>query len=238
MFLLQESQNIFELTPGDRIEILKNVFDLMSIDTAKERIAEKKREVQLQKKILGDTQHQDAKLRITLQSLITAYTILSEEQQRTILNQYASTIKERSMIVDRITLDQCSVPEELTTIVQTTQTQIQYYQQQQQSYMQTIAHFEQNINKIQEKIQQTQSQMYDTQQQITTIQTQVQSANIPDPRKIKQQILEQTQQQSEIQSVIIIDTYRTINTAIGLEISEQIHNIVYAYQVIQAAIQQ
>lgn len=52
MFLLQESQNIFELTPGDRIEILKNVFDLMSIDTAKERIAEKKRDVQLQKKIL------------------------------------------------------------------------------------------------------------------------------------------------------------------------------------------
>jgi len=67
MFLLQESQNIFELTPGDRIEILKNVFDLMSIDIAKDRIAEKKREVQLQKKILGDTQHQDAKLRLSLQ---------------------------------------------------------------------------------------------------------------------------------------------------------------------------
>lgn len=77
MFLLQESQNIFELTPGDRIDILKNVFDLMSIDVAKDRIAEKKREVQLQKKILGDTQHQDAKLRMSLQGLITAYNELA-----------------------------------------------------------------------------------------------------------------------------------------------------------------
>lgn len=52
MFLLQESKNIFELQPAERIEILKNVFDLMSIDEAKDRIADRRREVQLQRKIL------------------------------------------------------------------------------------------------------------------------------------------------------------------------------------------
>jgi len=238
MFLLQESQNIFELTPGDRIEILKNVFDLMSIDTAKDRIAEKKREVQLQKKILGDTQHQDAKLRITLQSLITAYNDLSGQQQRDMLHKYASTIKEWSMIMDKITLDQCNIPEELSSIVQTIQTKMQQYNQQQQSYTQTIAHFVQNIEKIQEKTQQIQTQIQTIQQQITTIQTQIQSAKIPDPTQLKQQIIKHTEQQTAIQATIAIDIYRDINTTIGLEISEQTHSIVYAYQVIQAATQQ
>lgn len=238
MFLLQESENIFELTPGDRIEILKNVFDLMSIDTAKERIAEKKREVQLQKKILWDTQHQDAKLRISLQSLIEAYNELLQQEQRNILDQYASTIKERSMIVDKITLDQCSIPEELSTIVLTTQRQIQYYQQQQQSHTQTLAHFDQNIHRIQEKIQQTQSQMQATQQQIATIQTQIQSANISDPTQLKQQIAQQIEKQEIIQSTVVIDIYREINATIGLQIPEQTYAIIYAHQIIQAAIQQ
>jgi DNA repair exonuclease SbcCD ATPase subunit len=238
MFLLQESQNIFELTPGDRIEILKNVFDLMSIDTAKERIAEKKREVQLQKKILWDTQHQDAKLRICLQWLIGTYNELIQQEQRATLQQYASTIKERSMIVDKITLDQCSIPQELSTIVQTTQSQIQQYQQQQQSYLQTITHFEQNIQKIQEKIQQTQTQIQTTQEQINIINTQIQSANIPDPTKVKEQILQHTEKQVTIQSSIVMDQYRHININIGLDVGEQTHAIIYAHYVIQAAIQQ
>jgi DNA repair exonuclease SbcCD ATPase subunit len=237
MFLLQESQNIFELTPGDRIEILKNVFDLMSIDTAKERIAEKKREVQLQKKILWDTQHQDAKLRISLQSLINAYDELSQQEQRATLQQYASIIKERSMIVDKITLDQCSIPQELSTIVQTTQSQMQQYQQQQQSYLQTIAHLEQNIHKIQEKIQQTTTHIQTTQGQIETIKTHIESANIPDPTQLKEQIIQHTEKQAAIQSSIVVNQYRSINVTVGLDIAEQTHAIIYAHQVIQAAIQ-
>ena len=238
MFLLQESQNIFELTPGDRIDILKNVFDLMSIDVAKDRIAEKKREVQLQKKILGDTQHQDAKLRVTLQGLIAAYNELAWQEQWNMLEQYSSTIRERSMIVDKITLDQCSIPQELSTIVHSTQTQIQHYQQQQQSYMQTIAHFEQNKGKIDEKIQQTQVQIQTTRIQQHNIQQEVAAANIPDPRTLKDQITQHTQQQAIIQSSIVLDTYRSINTTLILDIADQPQAIMYAHQVIQAAIQQ
>lgn len=238
MFLLQESQNIFELTPGDRIDILKNVFDLMSIDVAKDRIAEKKREVQLQKKILGDTQHQDAKLRMSLQGLITAYNELAWQEQWSVLQQYSATIRERSMIVDKITLDQCSIPQELLSIVQTTQTQIQYYQQQQQSYIQTIAHFEQNKEKIQEKIQQTQAQIQTTRIQQHNIQQEIAAANIPDPRTLKDKIAQHIQQQTSIQSSIVVDMYRAINTTLSLDIVDHSQAIVYAHHVIQGAIQQ
>jgi len=142
------------------------------------------------------------------------------------------------MIVDKITLDQCSIPQELSTIVQTTQSQIQQYQQQQQSYLQTITHFEQNIQKIQEKIQQTQTQIQTTQEQINIINTQIQSANIPDPSKLKEQILQYTEKQATIQSSIVMDQYRRINTSIGLDVGEQTHAIIYAHYIIQAAIQQ
>lgn len=161
-----------------------------------------------------------------------------QEEQRTVLQQYAHTIQERSMIVDKITLDQCSIPQELDTIVQTTQSQIQQYQQQQQSYQQTITHFQQNLEKIQEKIAQTTKHIQTIQEDITIVQTQIQSANVPDPSAIKQQITQHTQKQASIQSSLSLDSYHTINTQIELAVANQTYPIVYAHYVIQAAIQQ
>ncbi len=46
VFLLQEADNIFEMKPAERLTVLKNVFDMLGIDDAKETVQEKKREVQ------------------------------------------------------------------------------------------------------------------------------------------------------------------------------------------------
>jgi len=104
--------------------------------------------------------------------------------------------------------------------------------------MQTIAHFEQNKGKIDEKIQQTQVQIQTTRIQQHNIQQEVAAANIPDPRTLKDQITQHTQQQAIIQSSIVLDTYRSINTTLILDIADQPQAIMYAHQVIQAAIQQ
>lgn len=66
VFMMQDSPNIFELTPQDRLSVLKNVFNLLDIDTAKEAIADKKRVIQTEKKILGDTSVMDNKLHLLL----------------------------------------------------------------------------------------------------------------------------------------------------------------------------
>jgi hypothetical protein len=42
---MQDSDNIFELQPAERLTVLKNVFGLIGIDEAKEVIAEKRKEV-------------------------------------------------------------------------------------------------------------------------------------------------------------------------------------------------
>ena len=69
VFLLQDADNIFEMRPSDRLVVLKNVFNLLWIDDAKEKIQEKKKEVWYKLKALQDHSLQDNKLRANLKSL-------------------------------------------------------------------------------------------------------------------------------------------------------------------------
>jgi DNA repair exonuclease SbcCD ATPase subunit len=66
VFLLQDADNIFEMRPADRLIVLKNVFNLLGIDDAKEKVQDKKKEVQYKLKALQDHSLQDEKLRTNL----------------------------------------------------------------------------------------------------------------------------------------------------------------------------
>ena len=61
--LLQDAPNIFELQPAERLEVLKNVFNLMSIDETKEVVKEKRNEVKYQIKAYEDTSLVQEKLK-------------------------------------------------------------------------------------------------------------------------------------------------------------------------------
>jgi hypothetical protein len=61
--LLQDAKNIFELQPAERLEVLKNVFNLMSIDETKEVVKEKRNEVKYQIKAYEDTSLVQEKLK-------------------------------------------------------------------------------------------------------------------------------------------------------------------------------
>jgi DNA repair exonuclease SbcCD ATPase subunit len=63
VFLMQDSANIFQLTPAERLNVLKNVFNLLSIDEGKEVIAEKKREIYYKLKATADTSKYDSRLK-------------------------------------------------------------------------------------------------------------------------------------------------------------------------------
>ena len=52
-FLMQDSDNIFEMTPSDRINVFKNIFWLLGIDEAKDVIADTKKEVLAKIKMLS-----------------------------------------------------------------------------------------------------------------------------------------------------------------------------------------
>jgi len=69
VFLLQDADNIFEMRPSDRLLVLKNVFNLLWIDDAKEKVQEKKKEIWYKLKALQDHSLEDNKFRTNLKWL-------------------------------------------------------------------------------------------------------------------------------------------------------------------------
>lgn len=76
VFLMQDSDNIFQLTPADRLTVLKNVFNLLAIDEGKEVIADKKREITYRLKATADTSKYDIKLQNLLNRYIDGFVML------------------------------------------------------------------------------------------------------------------------------------------------------------------
>jgi len=69
--LMQDSINIFELPPQQRIDIFKNIFGLLGIDEAKEKISEEKRSLSAMIKTRQDTSRLDTVARQQSNVLIT-----------------------------------------------------------------------------------------------------------------------------------------------------------------------
>lgn len=59
--LMQDTPNIFELEAKDRLEVFKNVFNLLGIDEIKDTIAERKRDITAMIKARADTSNYDQK---------------------------------------------------------------------------------------------------------------------------------------------------------------------------------
>lgn len=62
IFLLQDAENIFEMQPAQRLEVLKHVFGLLGIDESKEIIREKRNELKFQIKAYQDATTYEKKL--------------------------------------------------------------------------------------------------------------------------------------------------------------------------------
>jgi hypothetical protein len=61
------------MVPADRLNVLKNVFGLIGIDEAKEKIMEKKREIVAQIKANEDSSKYDVKLRKLIEEYLEGF---------------------------------------------------------------------------------------------------------------------------------------------------------------------
>lgn len=82
VMLMQDSDNIFDLPPKERLEIFKHVFGLIGIDESKDLIADKKREYGAMIKARSDLSQYDDKLRIGMTSLRELWTDMVAQSQR------------------------------------------------------------------------------------------------------------------------------------------------------------
>lgn len=120
--LMQDSVNIFELAPQQRIDIFKNIFWLLGIDEAKEKISDEKRSLSAMIKTRQDTSRLD-----TIARQQSAILITQRPAIETIITEYSpeknqsyhtrwSLIHERSLLHEHITIESLSLPETLLDI--------------------------------------------------------------------------------------------------------------------------
>ena len=128
VFLLQDSENVFELQPVDRLIVMKNIFNLIWIDEIKEQISNKRREIQTTLKVKSDTSNFDSKIKTILGNYIDSFNnIISMDcftprndginnnpdtviaSLRSNLLKYQEFIQELEIIADKVNINEFSI---------------------------------------------------------------------------------------------------------------------------------
>lgn len=132
---MQDSDNIFELQPAERLTVLKNVFGLMGIDEAKEVVAERKKEISYKLKAYSDTSKYDEKLKLRVHQYTSSYERLFDIHKEIDSEQHISfsqDIQELTTIEDKLTINNLEsdifssdITSDIDTIIQSKKTQYQ-----------------------------------------------------------------------------------------------------------------
>lgn len=117
-FLLQDSENIFELPPKDRLEIFKHVFGLLGIDESKDKISEQKRELSAIIKSRADITQYDLKLQPLLDRLLGLWPNITMARDRyqldeTLLSYRSSFVSEQQLLQGKIIIEHLALPSAL-----------------------------------------------------------------------------------------------------------------------------
>lgn len=177
VFLLQDADNIFEMRPADRLIVLKNVFNLLWIDDAKEKVQEKKKEVWYKLKALQDHSLQDNKLRSNLRSIWNSLKTLEEDDGlKEILSVNNEFFENIEWFFDQISLNDFSLNwleyspfEKAENLIQTKMDAVIKLDAQLNEFNQQVSALNQQKNQISKDILTTKSNISDLQKKIENI---------------------------------------------------------------------
>ena len=177
VFLLQDADNIFEMRSADRLIVLKNVFNLLWIDDAKEKVQEKKKEVWYKLKALQDHSLQDNKLRSNLRSLWNNLKTLEEDGElKEILSVNNEFFENIEWFFDQISLNDFSLNwlehspfEKAENLIQTKMDAVIKLDAQLNEFSQQISALNQQKIQISRDILTTKSSISDLQKKIENI---------------------------------------------------------------------
>jgi len=177
VFLLQDADNIFEMRPADRLIVLKNVFNLLWIDDAKEKVQEKKKEVWYKLKALQDHSLQDNKLRANLRSLWNNIKSLkTDEELKDILSVNDEFFENIEWFFDQISLNDFSLTwldhspfQKVENLIQTKMDAVIKLDAQLSEFNQQVSALNQQKSQISRDIQTTKINISELQKKIENI---------------------------------------------------------------------
>ncbi|MCX6823228.1 MAG: hypothetical protein NTX91_04550 [candidate division SR1 bacterium] len=188
VFLMQDSENIFQLTPADRLTVLKNVFNLLAIDEGKEVIAEKKREITYKLKATADTSKYDIKLQNLLNRYIDGFTTLKTFSDYADFSSviekklYSDFLADMELIREKITITDFAVDVLPTDIVTDLDARIGSYKAQYTALEQSKQVSEKEYEKNKLNVQTSQQKVGELEKNITDIDKKIAGL---DPEKIQ-----------------------------------------------------
>jgi len=188
IFLMQDSDNIFELTPVDRLTILKNVFNLMGIDEAKDVLADKKREIRYKIKATTDISKYDEKLKNSIQNYLTTFTNTKELLNNAINTQtYEQFFDERKMIEEKIQITDFSLKDFPTDREQQLHVYIDQTKEQEQKINHQLETIQKDILQEQKKVKDQQSIEQELSTSISMFQKKIENIDEKKIENLKQQ---------------------------------------------------
>lgn len=209
IFLMQDSDNIFELTPLDRLTILKNVFNLMGIDDAKDILADKKREIRYKIKATTDISKYDEKLKTNIQNYLTTFETTKELLPDTIpTTAYQHFFDERKMIQEKIQITDFSLTDFPDDREKNLHDHIELRKSQEQKLQHQLETIQKNITDEQKKIKELQWTEKELTIGISTLQKKIESIDEKQIEALKKKKTEMISEQNTIEDQIPKTTLR------------------------------
>lgn len=202
VFLLQDSSNIFELQPADRLTVMKSIFNLVWIDDIKDKIADRKKEIQTTIKVKSDTTLFDNKIKISLGNYIDSFLKIDDSNFIKIPNENKEFIKELKLISDKLKINDFSMEWFNFDLSDIINDKINKWKQEYQWYLASLQNTEKSINEQKNKINNFNNEKMIAERKIIEIESKI---SWFDPDKInnkKQKKLEIISQMETLQKSI------------------------------------
>ena len=239
-FLLQDAENIFELQPAKRLEVLKNVFGLLSIDEAKESVAEKRTAIKYQIKSFQDLSNYEKKFGNYLQRLAELFEgLLTFNQLSNELKTDEQARAELKILAEKLSIqgfELSSIPQDFIPLGKEKILAQQAQFQQLQNQLQVVWSQIQELQKNQRDKQQLQDQ---TERKISSLQTLIEKSDTQNHEQLKKEKNSLLQKIDQLNHEIPLEVFQQFfereQTKLGLE-GNPPQDLSSAYQLIQQLI--
>lgn len=217
VFLMQDSDNIFELLPSERLTVLKNVFWLLWIDEAKEIIAEKKKEINYKLKTYSDTSKFDEKTKSLIKNLIDNHNKLKKNEFSEIswlVQKKDDTIKEIELIQEKITIQDLDISNFLPDINREIDTIIQLEKDKQKKIKNQLENIQESIKTIKNKVDSKRQNLFNLQknnQELTENIKKIETNNFENIKKELEEIQKTINQKDTEQNYEKLKTFLESN---------------------------
>jgi hypothetical protein len=195
VFLMQDSENIFELTPADRLTVLKNVFNILGIDEAKELIAEKKREITYKLKSTEDFSKYNDKLKNLIDDYLSLFQNFLNKNSLSNLSKYKSFFDDVNLIKDKINITEFTFDSSYIQIINELESFLDTNKIEVQKLMNQKENIDENLKSENEKIIVFNSQLKEYSDSILLFTEKIKQI---DPEKINKIKLEKNNLQNKL----------------------------------------